>query len=443
MTVQKVAIHTLGCKVNQLESSFFLEVLTEAGYTIAGRGEAPDLTIVHSCAVTSRASFETRQLLRRARRANPAGPVVAVGCDVHVELHRMTSEALATHILGNGEKLDILQWLGEPGTFQMPCVAVTPPRSLRGLREIRVHRMALGRSRAVLKIQDGCDAFCTYCIVPHTRGCSRSLPGPAIRSQLDRYLSQGFHEVVLSGIHLGQWGRDLGPANSLASLLRRLKVGRLPGRLRLSSLEPLEWTEELLRELRAIPEICPHFHIPLQSGDDDVLKAMGRPYGARLYRDLIQSLRQAFPDSALGADVLVGFPGESPSRFENTLHLLQEIPVTYLHVFPFSPRPGTPAFSLKDRIDGSTLKARCAALRDLSVRKRQAFAASFTGRILEVLVEKHEAGTPLWRGTTPNYLKIDFHGPRDLTPGEKVRVRTLDITEGGLRGEMVHGRSGG
>jgi threonylcarbamoyladenosine tRNA methylthiotransferase MtaB len=434
---KKMVIHTLGCKVNQLESSYLVEVLAEAGFRLASRGEIPDLSVVHSCAVTSRASFETRQLLRRARRANPAGPVAVVGCDVHLEANRMTREELATHILGNGEKLDLPRWLREPGTYQKPCVAATPPRTLRGFREICVHRMAIGRSRAVLKIQDGCDAFCAYCIVPHTRGCSRSLPESAVREQLDRYMERGFEEVVFSGIHLGQWGRDLGPGASLASLLRRLKSGGVPGRVRLSSLEPLEWTGELVRELQSTPEICPHFHIPLQSGDDDILKSMGRPYGARLYKDLIQHLHHAFPDAALGADVLVGFPGETHTRFQNTLHLLQELPVAYLHVFPFSPRPGTPAFNLKNRVEGSSLKARCASLRELSVRKRLAFASSFIGHTLQVVVEKKEAGGRLWQGTTPNYLKIAFHSPRVLAEGTRIQVRLVDVTTQGLQGEIV------
>ena len=438
MNGKKVALHTLGCKVNQVESSHFLGLLAEAGYDLAARGETADLTVVHSCAVTSRASFETRQLLRRARRANPGGAVVAVvGCDVHVEGPRLAAEQLATHILGNGEKFDLLQWLREPGTFQRPCVAVAPPRSIRGFRELRMHRMVLGRSRAVLKVQDGCDAFCSYCIVPHTRGCSRSLPAGAVRGQLDRFMEHGFQEVVLSGIHLGQWGRDLDSSENLTSLLRQLKCGGLPPRIRLSSLEPLECTEEFMGELQNTPQLCPHFHIPLQSGDDDILEAMHRPYGAAYYRELVLYLHERFPDAAIGADVLVGFPGETESRFQNTRTLLNDLPIAYLHVFPFSPRPGTPAFQLSNRIDGPVLKARCRALREVSARKRVAFARRFLGRTMEVLVESRAPRSSLWQGTTPNYIKLKFESPKALAPGMRVWARLLDATSEGLRGEWV------
>jgi threonylcarbamoyladenosine tRNA methylthiotransferase MtaB len=431
-------LETLGCKVNQVESSYFLETLHEAGYTVVPPRESADVTIIHSCAVTSRAGFETRQLLRRARRRNPDGVVAVVGCNVHLEADRMASEKLATHILGNGEKFDLLRWLHEPGTADSPCMAVSAPREFSGFQEICVRKMAIGRTRAVLKVQDGCDAFCSYCIVPYTRGCSRSLPMKSVRRQLDRYMAEGFQEVVFSGIHLGQWGRDLAPGETLSTLLRQLKPGGLPHRVRLSSLEPHELTEELICELRQIPELCPHFHIPLQSGNDEILKAMNRPYGASLYRQLVQHLHEEFPDAALGADVLVGFPGETPSQFENTFSLLERLPLTYLHVFPFSARPGTRAFTLKDRIDGRTLRTRCGVLRELSARKRRAFAERFIGRDLEALVERRDPDGLLWQGTTRNYLKIAFPASAEIEPGSKVWVRLREVTPDGLRGEVVH-----
>ncbi len=430
-------IHTLGCKVNQVESSHLAEVLTEAAYRPAAPGEQAHVTIVHSCAVTSRAGFETRQLLRRARRSNPRGKVVVIGCDVHVEAERLAAERLATHILGNGEKFDLLQWLSQPGSFETPCIAVGNARSLRVFREIRPRGTGGGRSRAILKVQDGCDAFCTYCIVPHTRGCSRSLPVDSVRAQLHRYLEQGYQEVVLSGIHLGQWGRDLDAGWSLSALLRRLREGVLPPRIRLSSLEPLEFTAELLQELRKTPGLCPHFHIPLQSGDNDILEAMHRPYGGEIYRELILQLHEEFPDAAIGADVLVGFPGESESRFQNTLSLLQGLPIAYLHVFPFSPRPGTPASLLRNRVDGASLKERCRILRELSAQKRSAFATRFVGRTLDVLVEGRTPRESLWRGTTPNYLKLDFQSDESLAPGTRVEVRLRRVTPQGLLGERT------
>lgn len=433
-----IALDTLGCRVNQYESSYIIEALVQSGCEVVDSREKADIYIVHSCAVTSRASFETRQLLRRAHRRHPGALIVALGCDANLEGKRMASEGLATHILGNGEKFDVVRWLHEPGTFHEPCVAVSDPRQIHRFHDICVEEMAIGRTRAVLKIQDGCNAFCSYCIVPHTRGCSRSLPSSSVRAQLDRFLDHGYQEVVFSGIHLGQWGRDLSTNEDLASLFRKLKSGGLPQRIRLSSLEPLEWTDGLIRELRDTPELCPHFHVPLQSGDDEILKNMRRPYGSGLYRELTHELHRCFPDAALGADVLVGFPGETDSRFENTLSLLQDLPVSYLHVFPFSARPGTPAASMKDVLDGRTLKARSQILRELSGAKRRAFAERFLGHELEVLVEKRQSAG-FWQGTSRNYMKISFSSSMDPGVGSIVSVRLLEVTSQGLRGVVVAG----
>lgn len=435
MSHKTFTLQTLGCRVNQYESSYIVEALAQVGFRMVDDRQKADVAIVHSCAVTSRASFETRQLLRRARRNNPNGLVIAMGCDANLESERMASEGLATHILGNREKFDVVQWMTRPGTLQNPCAAVSDPRTTQDFREIHVHEMALGRTRAVMKVQDGCNAFCSYCIVPYTRGCSRSLPASAVRSQLDRFLEHGFGEVVLSGIHLGQWGRDLTKQENLASLFRRLKSGPLPRRIRLSSLEPLEWTQELITELNRTPEICPHFHIPLQSGDDEILNKMHRPYRAALYRELIEYLHLSFPDAAIGADVLVGFPGETDAQFENTRSLISALPLSYLHVFPFSARPGTAASTMKGAVDGRTIKVRCRALRELGAQKRLEFAAKFVGKEMEVLVEKQDpAGT--WQGTSGNYLKITFPALPKWGTGGIVPVRVMEAGSHGLRGEI-------
>jgi threonylcarbamoyladenosine tRNA methylthiotransferase MtaB len=429
------ALDTLGCRVNQYESSHVAETLIHAGCDLVESREKADIYIVHSCAVTSRASFETRQLLRRARRKDRAAVIVVMGCDANLEAERIASEGLATHILGNGEKFDVVQHLLRPGTIHEPYLALSNPREIHSFRGICVDTMAMGRARAILKVQDGCNAFCSYCIVPHTRGCSRSLPSSSVRRQMDHFLNHGYQEVVFSGIHLGQWGHDLSTDENLASLLRGLKPGGLPHRIRLSSLEPLEWTGELIRELQSIPELCSHFHVPLQSGDDEILKSMHRPYGTELYRELIQELRLYFPDATLGADVLVGFPGETDSRFMNTLSLLQDLPIDYLHVFPFSPRPGTPAASMKGIVDGRVMKNRAQRLRELSSVRRLALAERFLDQTLEVLVEKQlPAGR--WQGTSRNYLKVSFSSPAELRNGDIVSVRLHEASSQGLQGEL-------
>ncbi len=426
-----VALETLGCKVNQYESSHLAEILTTANYHWVPFRAKADIYIVHSCAVTSRAAFQTRQLLRRARRNNPAALVLAIGCDAQLEPHRIARERLATHILGTAEKLDLLHWLNAAGSYSNPCLAVSDARLAATLKPLPTTRMHSGRARAFLKVQDGCDSFCSYCVVPYTRGKSRSLPQQDVRAQLERYTRHGYREVVFTGIHLGQWGKDLEPCQDLAGLLQFLAAGALPPRIRLSSLEPGEWSDHLLRCVSSNPSICPHFHVPLQSGSRDVLQAMHRPYTPGQYSELICEMRRRFPRAALGADVMVGFPGETEHHFQETVELIEALPLTYLHVFPFSPRPGTPAADLANRITGSTLKQRAKVLHNLDTRKRIQFRQANIGQPVEVLVESEiEAG--LWRGTTDNYLQVMFPMNRPLSPGALVTVRLRDQHKSGM-----------
>jgi len=435
MTGRTAALETLGCKVNQYESSFFLEALKGAGYHIVPFRERADVYIVHSCAVTSKAGFQTRQLLRRARRLNGDAVVVVAGCDAQVESERFANEGLATHVLGSSEKFDLLSRIEAAGSFSHPSLSVGNPRLCDRFDISPVTRMHSGRTRAYMKVQDGCDAFCSYCIVPYARGKSRSLPKDEVRLQMDRFLDCGYEEVVLTGIHLGQWGRDLDPPQDLTALLSFLHEGPLPSRIRLSSLESVEWTEELIKRLHTWPRICPHFHIPLQSGDEEILERMHRPYTPRQYEELVQELHLLFPDAALGADVMVGFPGETELHFRNTFELISRLPLTYLHVFPFSPRPGTAATNFRGRITGSELKRRTQILQGLSTRKKQAFRKRFLGQWVEILVES-QVKPGWWQGTSENYLQVRFPAENHILQGSLVKVRLARMTEDGMEGEL-------
>lgn len=439
VTEKRLALETLGCKVNQYESSVFLESLKQAGWQPVSFKREADLYVVHSCAVTSKAGFQTRQLLRRARRLNPRALVAVVGCDAQLEHDRLAAEGLATHILGSTEKFDLVRWLQMPGTFTAPCRNVSDVRAVRQFSAQAVSCMHTGRTRAYLKIQDGCNAFCSYCVVPYTRGASRSLPADEALSQLRRFVGAGYREVILTGIHLGQWGRDLEPAEGLEGLLGRIENSALPARVRLSSLEPLEWSDGLLRAVSTMPWICPHFHVPLQSGDDRILALMHRPYTSRQYGDLIRELRLIFPDAALGADVLVGFPGETEREFMNTLRLVEELPLTYLHVFPFSPRPGTPAANMPGIVPGDELKKRARLLQDVSARKRRLFGERFLGRIAEVLVESAIPTEGWMRGTTENYLQVLFPATAPVAPGTMLSLRLVRFSGQQMIGEPVEG----
>ncbi|MCE5242668.1 MAG: tRNA (N(6)-L-threonylcarbamoyladenosine(37)-C(2))-methylthiotransferase MtaB [Syntrophobacteraceae bacterium] len=432
----KVALETLGCKVNQYESSHFLETLCNAGFEPVSFRDPADVYIVHSCAVTSRACYQTRQMLRRAQRLNPEAVIVVAGCNAQLEPDRLARERLATHILGNREKFDLLHWLRQPGGLAAPCLAISDPRSFGECPPTPVGRMHSGRIRAFLKIQDGCNAFCSYCVVPYTRGRSRSLPREAVREQMDLLLLHGYPEVVLTGIHLGQWGKDLDPPQGFADLLEYLARGDMPRQVRLSSLESTEIGGDLLRRMTSWPWLCPHFHVPLQSGDEEILKLMNRPYSPAQYAEVVEELHRLFPDAALGADVLVGFPGETERQFQNTFRFISRLPLTYLHVFPYSPRPGTRAAALPGRVTGDALKQRARALQILGEQKKQAFRERFLGREVEVIAESREPGG-LWQGTSGNYLQVFFPAPPDLPQGTAVRIHPVKSGPKGLFGEMI------
>ncbi len=416
-----IALETLGCKVNQYETSYMVEALEEGGHSIVSFKDRADIYVVHGCAVTSRASYETRQLLRRGRKMNPKAALVAVGCEAQRDPGRLAREKLATHILGNSHKHDILRHLSVSATMENPFISVTSMVGKVPFHPLPVKKMYKGRTRAYLKIQDGCNAFCSYCVVPFTRGRSRSLEPLDVLEQAVRFLNHGYRELVLTGINLGQWGRDLTPPMELADLLQGMDAGKKPSRLRLSSLEPGEWTPRLLGAMPNWKWLCPHFHVPLQSGSDEILQLMERPYKRKEYWELVQTLRSLFPHGALGADVLVGFPGETGQHFAATLEFVESLPLTYLHVFPFSPRPGTKAFSRKDRVTGPELKLRARALQELSLRKRVRFQETFMGKWVNVLVESQvEEGW--WRGTSSNYLQVVFQGSSRTRAGSMAKV---------------------
>ena len=401
-----VALTTLGCKVNQCESAYLEEQLARAGFQICDFSDRADLYCINTCAVTGRAAMQSRQLIRRVHRQNPEAQIVVMGCYSQIAAEEIASIPGVTHILGTTEKLALLDHLSQPVENSSPCVSIRDARSAPDPNILTLSRFA-NRTRAFLKIQDGCDSFCSYCIVPYARGRSRSINLDSILGQVERFLDSGHQEIVLTGVHLGHWGYDLKPQQNLVELLQAILHHCPPPRIRLSSLEPGEITPELLDLLAITPEICPHLHVPLQSGDESVLRRMNRHYHPDHYGELVTEAVRLIPDLAMGADVLVGFPGESDECFRNTYHLIRSLPVAYLHVFPFSSRPGTSAATMKPQVAPPIISQRSSLLRELDMEKRMSFMRRYLGEMRPVLVENRwDEASGLRCGFSDNYLPV-------------------------------------
>lgn len=428
---------TFGCKVNQYDSAGLAQELAALGWHEAPEGVAPDVILVNTCTVTGRADQEARQVIRRVHRQFGLAPIWVTGCYAQRAPGELAALPGVRGILGNKEKANLAGLLARAADGRQPLVRVESFAPEEAFAALHPQRFP-GHTRGSLKIQDGCSHACTYCIVPQVRGPARSLVPEAVEQSLFDLGGAGFQEVVLTGVDLGQYGRDLVPSISLADLLRRLASGAWPFRLRLSSLEPQEITPDLIKALVEFPGLCPHFHLPLQSGADPVLKVMNRPYRAGDFRDLALELYRRFPDAALGLDVLVGFPTEAADDFEATLALVASLPIAYLHVFPFSPRPGTPAAALPRRPD-QEVKARARRLRALGQAKKREFYRRQLGNVVEVLVEGHARLSGWLKGLSANYLRVVLSGP-SAWQNRRLPVRLKELRGEVLVGEAVQRR---
>jgi len=411
--VKKFKVITLGCKVNQFESESLAKHLQDSNWVPAGADDSADICIINTCTVTQKASMQSRQSIRQAVRANPCAKIIVTGCYADSDPDAIAKIGGVTTIADQKEKFDLPQIILTGDLTQQPA---RQPR-IRQRPFEQLPALGLGnRSRPFLKIQDGCDAFCTYCIVPHIRGENRSMPMNNVMDSLDEIHRSGYRETVLTGIHLGRWGFDLEPATDLVSLIREIRRRKSVERVRLSSIEPGEVTDELIRTVREAQtgpgRICPHFHIPLQSGDNEILERMHRPYDRSQFHNKIDKIHQSIPNAAIGTDVLIGFPGESERAFRNTCDLIAALPITYLHVFPFSPRRGTPAYHYPNPVPPHVIKERCKQLRDIGLQKKSVFYNKFNNKLLEVVIEgKPESKNVGKKGMSENYIPVVLSGP--------------------------------
>jgi threonylcarbamoyladenosine tRNA methylthiotransferase MtaB len=417
---KRYKIITLGCKVNQYETASIQERLASEDYQPTENSIDADFIIVNTCIVTQKASYQSRQAIRRAIKENPSAKIAVVGCYPQVfpeELKKIEGIHLLT---GNSEKTRIVDILTTPaGSTQLKTTGDI--RENKPFSIVPVKRF-MDRTRAFLKVQDGCDSFCSYCIVPYARGAVKSMKQDDVIRSIATFGKESYKEIVLTGIHLGKYGKDISGKSELVPLLKRIAKETPSFRIRLSSLEPGEISDELIHMMATEPWLCSHFHIPLQSGDKEILKRMNRHYNPDEYQNLVHRIHKAIPDAAIGADIIAGFPGEDDMAFNNGYSLINDSPISYLHVFPFSPRKGTPAADFKGQVDIATIKERARKLRELGKNKKNLFYRSFIGKELTVLSEGWESEQDKTiKGLTDNYMKVVMHSEKPVR-NEFIRV---------------------
>jgi len=467
----RIAFATLGCRLNQFETDTMAEQTRAAGFALVPFTEAAEVYVINTCTVTERADADSRRLIRQAVRRNPLAFVVVTGCYAQAAPERVAAIEGVDLVLGNAEKMEVMRHLravgwdpqdvegdaaGAVGERRAGPMAAHPFRGgTNGGREENAGRIRVGgigalrafqvapaperpeRTRPFLKIQDGCDFACTFCIIPAVRGPSRSLPPNRVVAEGQRLAAAGHPEVVLTGINMGTYGWDLTPRSSLSAVLRRLVEETTIPRIRLSSLHPHEVTPEMIGLFGASSRLCRNVHLALQSGDDAVLRRMARSYRSRHFREVVARLYATVPGMAIGVDVIVGFPGETDAAFDNTRRLLEELPVSYFHVFTYSRRSGTKAAGMLDQIPPEMKARRNRVLRELGEQKFLAFKRSVVGQTLPVVaLDEGDGESGLLHGVSDNYLSVLFAGA-DAWKGRLVQVRVEGMDPRGmLRGRV-------
>jgi threonylcarbamoyladenosine tRNA methylthiotransferase MtaB len=417
--VTRVALDSLGCKLNQAEMEILARQLAEAGYRLVAPDDKADIYILNTCTVTHMADRKSRHRLRLARRRNPEARLVAIGCYAERaprELERIEGVDL---VLGNTQKSRLLQMLGEPGSLTLPVT-----RDLMGQHDNN------RRTRAFIKVQDGCHNFCTYCIVPLVRSREESVPVDQVVAEVRERVAAGYQEVVLTGTEIGTYNCN---GINLGDLLVRILAETVITRLRLSSLQPPEISPELIGLWRD-QRLCPHFHLSLQSGSDGVLRRMKRRYTTDDYQQKVSLIRQVVPEVAVTTDVIVGFPGETEAEFQESYDFYQQMQFARIHVFPYSPRPGTEAALMPQAVADKVKKKRSQQMLALAEESLQNFNGQFLGKTMPVLWEQQAAG--VWSGLTGNYIKVYSRSGEELT-NRLLPVRLVDIYKDGLWGEVV------
>jgi len=414
-------VENFGCRATQADGAAIERQLLERGMQRAAGAVEAEVVVLNTCTVTASADQDARSAIRRIHRRNPAAKILVTGCYAQRAPQELSALPGVSLVIGNSHKHKLAEYVAPPasGNGFVPLVEIGHGDSVSIVGDIFAHTELMAapvfdghscdKTRPNLKVQDGCNNRCSFCIIPYVRGKSRSLKLDHVLREVDALVDSGYREIVLSGINLGRWGRELSPRTNLAAMLKAILERTAIEKIRISSVEPMDWTNELIELVASSSRIAKHAHVPMQSASDRILRRMHRKYRPWHYADRIERIRRAMPDAAIGADVMVGFPGETDDDFEQTRELIQRLPFTYLHAFTYSSRPGTPSAEMPDQVPVHTARERNRVLRELAAQKKRTFMQSFIGRELEAITLTYCDGE-FTEALTDNYLKVRLRG---------------------------------
>lgn len=426
---KKVAFLTLGCKVNQYDSDAMRSLFLRRGYT-AAEGEDADVYVINTCSVTSVGDKKSRQMIRRIRRSHPKAIIAAAGCYAQLAPEEVAKTGCDV-IVGNQNRAHIVDYIEEAAAGKV-LNKVVDIMKVKDFENLTVDPEGEEKTRAFIKVQEGCNNFCTFCIIPYARGRLKSRLQKDAVAEAAELVKKGYREIVLTGIHLGNYGKDLHDGTNLSTLVDELLTIPDLARIRLSSIESVELSEELIRIIRDEPRVCSHLHLPIQSGSEAVLRRMNRHYHLDEFKKLISGIRERIPGIALTTDLIVGFPGETDELFEETLETLRELKFSGIHVFPYSQRTGTPAAAYPDQVPGPVKKERVHRVEELEKEISREYRSAFVGKTVRVLAEEEKEG--LFEGLSDEYIRVSIRGAH-IQRGHVYQVRIDGMTEDGLIGK--------
>ena len=429
----KVAFYTLGCKVNQYESEAMQKLFSAAGYEIVSEIETADIVVVNTCTVTSLSSQKSRQIIRRAARTNENAVLVVVGCYAQNQPQEISKIEGVDIIIGTAERTKIVELV--ESALKNRGEKISAVGNVENISEFEELPHTPHRTRAFLKIEDGCNNFCSYCIIPFVRGRVRSRKLESIRAECLQLAKDGYKEIVLTGIHIGAYGKDFHDGTNLVDAVKTVLEAANPARLRLGSLESAEMTDELIDLIKTDSRICNHLHLPLQSGSDEILKLMHRPYTTKNFSELTARLVAEIPNISIGTDLIVGFPNETEKLFEETAEFIKSQPFSKIHVFPFSLREGTIAAKMKNQVDAQIKKIRAGRVLEISAAKEKSFAEKLIGETVEIIAETEENN--FVDGLTKNYVRVYIPANSKIQLGEIISVKVEKIFKNGVLAKLI------